>query len=908
MKPHLNKIFKPKSIAAIGASNQVGSVGYSLMKNLLRGGFEGTIFPVNLKHKIIQGIPCYTSVLKIESPIDLAIIATPAPTVHQILNDCGKAGIQGVVIISAGFKEAGKEGNKMFQQILATAKKYNIRIIGPNYVGFINPTLGINASFLTKMPKPGKVALISQSGAVCASILDWEIDQNVGFSNFVSVGSMVDVDFADLIDYFGTDENTSCILIYMESLTNARKFMSAARAFSKYKPILVLKAGKSAAGAKAALSHTGALAGNDAVFNVAFRRAGIIRVETIAQLFHGAQAFAMQPRPSGNRLTIVTNAGGPGVLATDYLVENGGQIAELSKDTFQKLDKFLPTYWSRNNPVDVLGDANAETYTKAVKVCIQDENTDAVLVILTTQDITDPTLVAQKLASIKMPKSKTILACWMGEQDVQAARDVLEQANIPNYRYPESAVDVFLKMYQSAHNLKLLQETPPAIPEKFHPNKTKATQLLKSIVAEGRHQLLESEAKQLLEYYDIPTAPNKVVNTHKEAGKVAAEIGFPVVMKIVSADIGHKTEVGGVVLNITSTKEAEEAYFSIVKNVTIHSRSPKIKGVLVEKMISKRFELLIGAKKDPIFGPVVVFGMGGVMVELWKDTNMGLPPLNMALAQRIIENTKAYQLINGYRGMPKVDMEALQFLLVKFSYLLMDFPVLNEIDINPFVIDENGGIALDAYIVLDEKVVLEKTNHYNHLVISPYPVKYQKEIELKNGTNFLLRPIRPEDESLESEMFKQVSRESIYYRFMGYMPKVTHNTLVHLTQIDYDREMAIIAEVTTPEGKKMAGVARIVGDAWKETAEFAIVVADPWQGNGLGDEMTDYLLEIAKDMGMKKIVASVLQTNLVMVNMFLKRGFTKLEDEHGVYLMELELESIPEVFEKKAGDKLQIKI
>lgn len=717
MNSSLDKIFQPKSIAVIGASNKEGSVGYSLFKNITLGDFEGNIFPINIKHEVIQGIRCYKSIESVGEKIDLAIIATPARTVSLILKECGEVGIQGVVIISAGFKEAGEEGNKMFQQILTTAKKYNIRIVGPNCVGFINPILGINASFLTKMPMLGNIAFISQSGALCASILDWAIDQNVGFSNFVSVGSMVDVDFADFINYFGTDKNTSCILIYMESLTNARKFMSAAQAFSKNKPIIVLKTGKSAAGAKAALSHTGSLAGNDAVFNAAFRRAGIIRVDTIAQLFHCAQSFSMQPRPKGNRLTIVTNAGGPGVLATDYLIENGGQIAELSKKSFQKLNEILPTHWSHNNPVDVLGDADSTTYINAVKVCFQDENTDAVLVILTTQDMTNPTHVAQELAAINTPKSKTILACWMGEQDVQEGRDILEKANIPHYRYPESAVDVFLKMYHSAHNLELLQETPPAIPVNFQPDKINAAKLLRSITTEGRYQLMEPEAKQLLEYYDIPIAPSKVVTSAKEAGSTAREIGFPVVMKIVSADIGHKTDVGGVVLNITSTKEAEQAYLSIIENVTIHLRGAKIKGVLVEEMIFNRFELLIGAKKDPIFGPVVVFGMGGVMVELLKDTNMGLPPLNMVLAQRIIENTKAYQMINGFRGMPKVDIEALQFLLVKFSYLLMDFPELKEIDINPFAVDENGGFALDAHIVLDEEIVLEKNNKNNHLII-----------------------------------------------------------------------------------------------------------------------------------------------------------------------------------------------
>ena len=899
MKPQLDKIFQPKSIAVIGASNKEGSVGFALMKNLLKGGFKGEIFPVNLRHNQIQGIACYKSVLKIPEPVDMAIIATPANTVSKVLAECGKVKISGVVILSAGFKEAGEKGNELYQQILRTARKNRIRIIGPNCVGFINPSLGINASFLSRMALPGKIAFISQSGALNASILDWSVDQNVGFSHFVSVGSMIDVDFADLIDYFGTDNRTSCILIYMESLTNARKFMSAARAFSRYKPIIVLKAGKSGEGAKAALSHTGSLAGNDAVFDAAFRRAGIIRVERISQLFHCAQALSMQPRPEGNRLAIVTNAGGPGVLATDFLVNNGGEIASLSSETLLTLDKLLPAHWSHNNPVDVLGDANAETYKESVKACLLDENTDAVLAIFTTQGVTDPTEVAKALVNMVPPHSKTIFACWMGEQDVQAGRELLELAQIPHFRYPESAVDVFMKMYHYSHNLKLLQETPSAMPSYFQPDKTNASHLIHSILDEGRYQLMEFEAKQLLQIYNIPTAPYQVVHSPTAAARAAAEIGFPVVMKIVSPDIGHKTEAGGVRLNIKSSKNAAEVYSSLIQQVKEHQPSALVKGVLVEKMISKRYELLIGAKKDPIFGPVIVFGMGGVLVELLKDTNMGLPPLNMALAKRIMEKTKAFRLLEGYRGMPKVNMEVIQFLLVKFSYLLMDFPEIREIDINPFAVDEKGGFALDAHIVLEKDLPAVKGLPYQHLVISPYLGQYVKKVQLKNGKEVLLRPIRPEDEPMEAEMFKTLSKQSIYYRFFGYVPEVNHDFLIRFTQIDYDREMAIIAEIDTDEGKKMAGVVRIVCDAWKETAEFAIVVADPWQGNGLGQQMTDFIFEIAKDMDIGKIVAYVLQTNLVMLDMLQKRGFLTNEIKSGEYFLELDLTPKPVTSRKK---------
>ncbi len=891
MKPQLDKIFLPKSIAAVGASNKEGSVGYALMKNLLSGGFQGKIFPVNLKHEKIHQLPCYHSVKHIPEAIDLAVIATPAHTVSDVLKECGEAGIGGAVILSAGFKEAGEKGEELYRRIRSTARKYKVRIIGPNCVGFLNPALGINASFLSRMALPGKIALISQSGALCASIIDWAVDQNVGFSNFVSVGSMIDVDFADLIDYFGMDNRTSCILIYMETLTNARKFMSAARAFARYKPVIVLKAGKSREGAQAALSHTGSLAGNDAVFDAAFQRAGIIRVETIAQLFDCAQALAMQPRPTGNRLAIVTNAGGPGVLATDHLIKNNCKIAPLSTKTFQQLDGLLPAHWSHNNPVDVLGDASAETFREAVRICLEDENTDGVLAIFTTQAVTDPTEAARALATIKSQNSKTLFACWMGEQDVQPGRDMLELASIPHYRYPESAVEVFAKMYHYARNLDMLHEMPTSAPSEFQVDKEKAAGIIDLVLEEGRIQLLETEAKQLLQIYGFPIAPGEVVNSPEAAAKAAETMGFPVVMKIVSPDIGHKTDVGGVILHIRSEDEARQAFSAMLQKVKSRQPKARIQGVMVEKMIDKRYELLIGAKKDPIFGPAIVFGMGGVMVELLKDTNMGLPPLNMALARQVIEKTKAFQLLNGFRGMPKADIGALQFLLVKFSYLLMDFPRIKEIDINPFVIDETGGFALDAHIVLDPGSSLKSGTPYDHLVISPYPEKYQKTITLKNGKEALLRPIRPEDEPLEAEMFEHLSKQSIYYRFMGYIPKVSHDFLIRFTQIDYDREMAIIAILETPQGEKMAGVARIVCDAWKEEAEFAIVVADPWQGKGLGSQLTDFILEIAADMGIQKIVALVLESNRVMLNMFEKRGFSIKDNTYGEFLLELNLAS-----------------
>lgn len=890
MVRQLDSIFKPKVIACIGATERVDSVGYAVMHNLLTGGFEGKVYPVNPKHKTIQGVTAYKSVKKLPQRPDLAIIVTPAATVPGIVLECGEAGVGGLLIISAGFKEAGEEGVRMLEQITETSRAFGMRIIGPNCLGFINPTLGINASFATKMPNKGNIAFISQSGALCTSILDWSLDQSVGFSHFVSIGSMVDVGFAELIDYFGMDNATSSILIYMETLKDARKFMSAARAFARSKPIIILKAGKSQEGGKATLSHTGSVAGNDAVFDAAFQRAGIIRVETIAELFHSAQALALQPRPQGNRLAIVTNAGGPGVLATDYLTIRGGKLAPLTEPTMQKLNDFLPPSWSHNNPVDVLGDASAETYRKALEACLSDETVDGVLTILTTQAVTSPTEVAQEVVKAAQNTRKPVLAVWMGESDVAEGREVLESGKIPNYRYPESAVSVFLKMWNYSRNLELLYETPEEAPQQFTPRKDSAWRIIRRALSQGRRQLTEDEAKELLACYFIPVSPNKLAATAEEAAEFAAAIGFPVAMKIVSPDALHKTEVGGVRLNVASREEAIANYNSIVESVRSHVPDANIHGVLIERMVKKPFELLIGAKKDPIFGPAIAFGRGGVAVEVYKDTQLGLPPLNMRLARRIIEGTQIYPLLKGYRNQPGVDIEDLAFVLTKFAHLLTDFPEISELDINPYTADGHSGVALDARVLLDEYRPRRKGHPHDHMVISPYPGKYTKRIILKNGVEAVLRPIRPEDEPMETQMIENLSTETLYFRFFGYVPRVNHDFLTRFTHIDYDREMAIVAEIEDKGQKKMIGVVRIIADAWGESAEYAIVVADEWQGLELGSNMTDYILEVARDKGIQKVYASMLATNKRMIHMFEKRGFKISREDFETYRAELELD------------------
>ncbi|MDP8242340.1 MAG: bifunctional acetate--CoA ligase family protein/GNAT family N-acetyltransferase [Candidatus Celaenobacter antarcticus] len=876
----LTKLFNPKVIAVIGATARERTVGYSLMNNIIGSGFDGIVYPINPKRTNVIGVKAYANIDEVPDKVDLAIIATPAKTVPAIVEACGKAGVSGIVLISAGFTEIGEQGKLLTKQITDSVRKYGMRLIGPNCLGFIKPSIHLNASFANKMALPGKIALISQSGALCTAILDWSVKQNVGFSHFVSIGSMIDVSFNDLIDYFGTDPLMTSIVIYMETLTDARSFMSAARAFASNKPIIVLKAGKSSEGAKAAMSHTGSLAGNDFVFDAAFKRAGVIRVNTIDELFNIAQSLAMQEKPAGNRLAIITNAGGPGVIATDTLIEKGGKIAQLSEDTINELNQCLSPNWSRRNPVDVIGDAGPEQYEKAVELCAKDKNVDGVLVILTPQEMTDPAGVAKKVATVARKCRKTVLASWMGADDIEKGQQILERNQIPVYPTPEDAVKCFMYMYDYSRNLEILNETPSQIPHEFKPKKAQGQKLIDEVLADNRTVMTEFEAKQLLDYYYIPVIKNGLAQTEEEAIELAEKIGYPIVMKIASPDILHKTDVGGVILNIVNKEEARKAYNKILKSSKAKVPNADIRGVFVEQMLKRKYELIIGCKKDPIFGPTIVFGMGGVAVEIFKDTTIGLPPLNMALAMRIIEDTKIYKLIKGYRGMPGADITSIQFLLYKFAYMIMDFPQITEVDINPFGVDERGGVVLDAKVLLDDSIQVTEKYPHMHLVISPYPSEYITEFTMSNGENVILRPVKPEDEHMEKEMFSNLSERTQRFRFFQLIKDISHDQLVRYTQIDYDREIAIIAEVTEDGQKKMAGVVRLIADQYNETAEFAIVIADPWQNMGLGNKFTDYIIDLAKSRGIQKIYANILVDNHIMLHMFRSRGFsmTKVED------------------------------
>ena len=875
--PDLDKIFSPKSIALVGASDKEGSVGYTLIKNLTELGNKAKVYPVNIRKKEILGFKAYQTVDQLAETVDLAIIATPAKTVPDVVEQCGKAGITGIIIISAGFKEVGPEGKALEERILEIKKRYNLRIIGPNCLGIIRPSIHLNATFGTKMPKPGNIAFISQSGALCTAILDWAIHENIGFSNFVSVGSMSDVDFGDLIDYFGTDPKTRSILMYIEGITNARKFMSAAKHFARTKPIIVVKAGKFGESAKAASSHTGSLTGEDMTYDAAFKRAGIVRVEEIADLFNSAEVLGMQPLPRGPNLAIVTNAGGPGVMATDALIARGGKLAKLSQKTMDTLNKILPPYWSRGNPIDILGDAKADRYKAVVKACLGDKNVDGLLIIYTPQGVANPAEIAKTIAELRksMGSYKTVLTSFMGHDEVEEANRVFNEKNIPTYSTPEQAVKTYLYMYQYKRNLELLYETPEELPVDSVPPKRPLMVIIRNAAREKREILSEMEAKQLLEYFNIPVVKTLVAKTADEAVISASQIGYPVVLKILSPQIVHKTDAGGVVLDINSEAELRETFGNVVQRAKEYNPEAEIHGVTVQPMIKKRgYEIILGAKTDPLFGPVILFGMGGVGVELFKDVATGLPPLNQTLARRIMEETKVYQLLKGYRNMPPANLKLLEETMVRFSQMLVDFPQLKEVDINPLFINEKEAFALDARVVIDKEQVFAKLGPHEHLVISPYPKKYETLWKLRDGRTVLLRPIKPEDELLWLEMFQNFSEQSIRYRFFNIIKDTPHEVRVRYCNIDYDREIAIVPELTEDGRRKILGVVRVPIEPDKKTGEIAFIVADPWQGLGLGSKMVDYMIEICKDKGLETIYGVMLPDNYRAIGLVKKMGFT----------------------------------
>jgi acetyltransferase len=881
----LDCIFHPRSVAVIGASEREGSVGRTLLWNLIRSPFGGTVFPVNPQRHSVLGIKSYPDIANVPEVIDLVVIATPAATVPQVIRECVAVGVKGAIIVSAGFKEIGEAGAALEQQVLAEARRGGMRIIGPNCLGVMNPLAGLNATFAGAIARAGNVAFISQSGALCTSILDWSLGDNVGFSAFVSIGSMLNVGWGDLIEYFGDDPHTHSIVLYMESIGDARAFLSAAREVAMDKPIIVLKVGHTEAAAKAAASHTGALTGSDEVLNAAFRRCGVLRVHTISDLFDMAEILAKQPRPKGNRLSIVTNAGGPGAIATDALISGGGELSELAPETLQQLDQFLPPQWSHHNPIDILGDASSDRYAKTLEVVANDPNSDGLLVILTPQAMTNPTQTAEKLKAYSQ-LGKPVLTSWMGGAEIAAGTQILNQANIPTYPYPDTAVRLFNYMWRYTYNLRSIYETPslPVDSEQHAPDRLLAEKILAPAISSDRSLLTEYESKQLLAAYGIPTVPTEIATSDLEAVEIADRLGYPVVLKLHSEIITHKTDVGGVRLNLEDAAAVTRAFMAIASKVRAINPQAFL-GVTVQPMVKiEGYELILGSSLDPQFGAVMLFGMGGQLVEIFQDRALALPPLNTTLARRMMEQTRIYQALQGVRGRKAINLAKLEQLLVNFSQLIVEQPQIREIDINPLTVSPEGMIALDARIVLHTADNAQRPIP----AIRPYPSKYVQLWESLKGDHLTIRPIRPEDEPLMVQFHQGISEESVYLRYahmVNLKQRIAHERLTRICFIDYDREMLLVADsknLQTSEHEILA-VARLSKLHGTNEAEFALIVSDRYQHQGLGTELLRRLIEIGKEEKLSAIVGYILGSNHAMQSICRKLGFQlHLDQEEGM--------------------------
>ncbi len=890
--PSLDKIFKPTNVAVIGATEKEGSVGRTILKNLITNPFGGTIFPVNPKRPNVLGIQAYKSIRDISVPINLAVIVTPAKIVPTVVQECVDEGVEGCIIISAGFKEIGEEGAQLEQEILDIARG-KMRIIGPNCLGVMLPLHGMNATFAGGMANPGNVAFISQSGAICTAVLDWSYEENVGFSAFISIGSMLDVDWGDLIYYLGDDPRTQSIVIYMESVgDDARSFLSAAREVALKKPIIVIKAGRTAQAAAAAASHTGSLTGSDEVLDAAFRRSGILRVDRIEDVFYMAEILAKQPRPKDNRLTIVTNAGGPGVLATDALITGGGRLTEISDETMDELNSFLPSAWSHNNPIDILGDAQPEVYAKTLEIAARDPNSDGLMVILTPQDMTDPTATAEALRNYSQIEGKPVIASWMGGSNVRYGERILNRAGIPTYEYPDTAVRLFNYMWKYNYNLRALYETP-GLPEDLDtspPDREIVAEIIAQARAEGRTILTEYESKKVLGAYQIPITPQEIAeDTDSPADAVACAeaMGYPVVLKLNSRTVTHKTDVGGVQLDLTNADEVHAAWQRIKDGVTQAHSADDFHGVSIQPMVkaADAYELIIGSSVDPQFGPVILFGSGGSLVEVFKDRALALPPLSTTLARRMMEQTKIYEALRGVRGRKSVDMTALGNMMVRFSQLVVEQPWIAECDINPLLASESQLIALDGRVVLHPVDTPEED--LPRMAIRPYPHQYEDDFNSEQDNDFYIRPIRPEDEPLMIPFHESLSERTVQLRYftpMNLRQRTSHERLSRIVFIDYDREMALVAIHQNPKTNKgeVAAVGRLTKLHTGDTAEFAIIVSDRFQGQGLGQEILMRLISIGRDEDLYSITGYILPENTGMLNLAEKLGFTQKTNDEGV--------------------------
>ncbi len=892
---YLTALFEPASVAIIGASERPNSVGAILVRNMQEAGYRGALFAINPAHERIGDLPTYASIEDVPQRVDLVVIATRAATVPGIMEACGRAGVRAAVVISAGFSESGPAGAELERVVVTIARQHHIRLIGPNCLGIMRPDINLNATFARGNANPGSIGLISQSGAVCAAMLDWARPNNVGFSSVISIGSSSDVDFGEILDFLIADPKTENIFLYIEGIRNARSFMSALRAAARVKPVLLIKVGRYLAGSRAAQSHTGSLVGADDVFDAALRRAGVVRLQTLGQMLATARALFSHFRPRGNRLAIITNGGGPGAMAADRAASLDIPLAALSTHTIDILNQTMLPNWSHGNPIDIVGDAGTEHYRAALAACLADEHVDGILVLLAPQAMTDAFDVANAVVATLGLAQKPVVTCWMGEEQVESSRRLFEQAGVPTFRTPEPAVELFAQISAYYRNQQLLMQTPPSIAHPVQPRLDEARTIIESALAEQRTVLNELEAKALLAAFHIPISKTGIAHTPAEARALAEQFGLPVAMKIASPDIIHKTDSGGVRLNLRSLQSVHDAWQEIQNEVRLNRPDAVIHGVSIEAMVSKANgrELMVGVTRDETFGPTIVFGAGGPAVEVHRDRAVALPPLNHFLAADMIRSTRVFRLLGEFRHMPPVDMAAIETILLRVSEMVCELPWIRELDINPLIVDEHGAVAVDARIVVEN--LPPGLERYGHMAIHPYPSHLVAQLVLRDGTHVTLRPLRPEDAELEQEFVRDLSAESKYFRFMNTVRELTQSMLARLTQIDYDRDMAFIVVRQNNGVEEELGVCRYATNPDGVSCEFALVVADAWQNHGVGRHLMTTLIEVARAKGLKYMVGQILSQNDRMLAFVAGLGFvlSGSPDDPGVKRAVLQLQVPP---------------
>jgi len=873
---NLSFLFKPASVAVIGANDRDKAVGSVVIRNLLRGGFLGPIMPVNPKRVAVAGVLAYPTVASLPIVPDLAIVCTPPDTVPGLIADLGQRGTKAAAVLTAGMTaHKMADGQSAQEAMLAAAKPHQLRILGPNCLGLLVPGANLNASFSHKPALPGRIAFVSQSGALCTAVLDWARPKGIGFSHFISLGDCADVDFGDVLDYLGSDPETRAILLYIESIHARRNFMSAARAAARNKPVLVIKAGRAAEGARAAASHTGALAGSDAVYDAAIQRAGMLRVNDIDELFAAVETLARAKPMKGERLAILTNGGGIGVMAVDSLIAQGGSLAELAPETIAKLDAVLPSTWSRANPIDIIGDAPGERYVAALEILFAAPEIDAVLCMHAPTAISSSTEVAQSVVALAAKAKTSLMTCWVGGEAVEEARNLFHAAGIATYETPNGAVSAFRHLIRYRQNQVMLMQTPPSAPTEFTPAVATARLVVESVLAADRTTMTEPEAKAVLAAYGVPTVETHIARTPEDAGRQAQAMGpGKVAIKILSPDISHKSDVGGVVLDLEGPTEVERAARAMRDRLVEINPTARVNGFTVQRMARRpgAHELIIGAATDPIFGPVILFGQGGTAVEVIGDRAMALPPLNMSLARDLIGRTRVAKLLKGYRGRPAANFDAICLVLMQVAQILIDIPEIVELDINPLFADAAGVLALDARIALAPA----SGTGAERLAIRPYPKELEESFALTDGRPVLIRPIRPEDEPNHYVFLSKLTSEHIRFRFFGLVGQLPHTEMARLTQIDYDREMAFLATALDDHNRpETLGVVRTATDPDNDETEFAIVVRSDLKGQGLGTRLLEKMIQYCKARGTCTMVGQVLRDNRRMLNLVDSLGFVK---------------------------------